>query len=188
MPQPARNLIAAGVHVRPGRAADVDAVARLLVRTWRTNYRGLVSDAFLDRLSPEEQAARQLRLMTRPGACYRVAVEGSTVLGFACGGPARDPADCWRLELYALYVAPRLQGQGIGRRLLEALWRDLGVEGGDELGVWVLAANDEARAFYERLGGRPRSAGWLDLGSRRYPQVSYVLDPPGIGGRARVAN
>ena len=59
--------------------------------------------------------------MTRPWACYRVAVEGCTVLGFACGG-------------------------------------------------------------------RPRSAGWLDLGNRRYPQVSYVLDPPGVGSRARIAS
>ncbi|RTL38723.1 MAG: GNAT family N-acetyltransferase [Rhodocyclaceae bacterium] len=182
----ASNFMIAGVHVRQGRASDVDAVASLLVRTWRTNYRGLVSDGFLDHLSSDEQATRQLRLMSRPGACHRVAVEGSTVLGFACGGPARDPADRWRHELYALYVAPRLQGHGIGRRLLEALWRDLGVQAAEEMGVWVLAGNDDARAFYERVGGRPRAAGWLDLGDRRYPQVSYVLDPP--GGGARIAS
>lgn len=65
---------------------------------------------------------------------------------------------------------PLRQGRGIGRRLLEALWRDLGVQTAEELGVWVLAGNDDARAFYER-----------------YPQVSYVLDRPG-GVGARITN
>ena len=60
-------------------------------------------------------------------------------------------------------LLPRLQGQGWGRRLIDAfseLLRERGVPG---LHLGVDARNTGARAFYARLGFAPGPDGWLVL-------------------------
>ena len=54
--------------------------------------------------------------------------------------------------IYALYVLPAYQGQGIGRDLVAAVVHFLRAQGHAVMLVRVLAANP-ARGFYERLGG-----------------------------------
>ncbi len=49
--------------------------------------------------------------------------------------------------IHALFVHPRAQGQGVGRVLL-----DEAKAAHDRLQLWVLAANDSARAFYAAQG------------------------------------
>ncbi|WP_371229182.1 GNAT family N-acetyltransferase [Roseovarius sp. 2305UL8-3] len=49
--------------------------------------------------------------------------------------------------IHALYVHPRARGRGVGRTLL-----DEAKAGRDRLQLWVLAANEQARAFYAAQG------------------------------------
>ncbi len=44
--------------LRPAEPADAMAVARVHVRSWQAAYRGLLPDAYLDGLRPEDRAAR----------------------------------------------------------------------------------------------------------------------------------
>ena len=55
-------------------------------------------------------------------------------------------------EVYTLYVEPDFQNQGLGRRLLDALFRQLRADGCDTAVLWMLADNP-TRFFYEGLGG-----------------------------------
>jgi ribosomal protein S18 acetylase RimI-like enzyme len=82
-----------------------------------------------------------------------VAVDGGTVVGFASGLHYVHPDKPAELWINEVGVAPSHQRQGLGKRLLEALFaraRELGCRE-----AWVLTspANGPAVRLYESVGG-----------------------------------
>ena len=55
-------------------------------------------------------------------------------------------------EVYALYVTPAWWSSGTGRSLMGAALTALEADGYQRVVLWVLAANNRARRFYERAG------------------------------------
>ncbi|MDR6755089.1 GNAT superfamily N-acetyltransferase [Mycoplana sp. BE70] len=163
------------IEIRHGRTADVFAIGRVLVETWRATFRGQLDDAYLDRMSPAEQAVRHMSRRNATGVGHYVAIDNRSdaLVGFANYGPARYNASTPVGEIYALYVLPAYQGRGIGGALVRAVARRM-VEGGTvTLIAWVLSTNPN-RAFYERLGATPVETSIIGLGGHRYEQVAYV--------------
>lgn len=163
------------IEIRHGRTADVFAIGRVLVETWRATFRGQLDDAYLDRMSPAEQAVRHMSRRNAVGVGHYVAIDrkSDTLVGFANYGPSRFTASTPVGEIYALYVLPAYQGRGIGDALVRAVARRM-VEGGTvTLIAWVLSTNPN-RAFYERLGATPVETSIIGLGGHRYQQVAYA--------------
>lgn len=124
--------------------------------TWRTSYRGLVPDALLDGLADDrwENGWRRAFESMDPTRVVHVAEIGGRIAGFAGGGRARPGAPPGYLgEVYALYVRPAQQRQGIGRVLLKAAATGLVERGLVPIVIWTLFDNPASRAFYEALGG-----------------------------------
>ena len=163
------------IEIRHGRTADVFAIGRILVETWRVAFRGLLADDFLDRMSPAEQAVRHMGRRSAPGVQYYVAVDRRTgeVVGFVNFGGSRAKAPVHVSEIYALYVRPAYQGFGIGGRIVRAAARRVASGGAHSLFAWVLSTNPN-RAFYEHLGAVIAQTGRIGIGGRSYEQVSYV--------------
>jgi GNAT superfamily N-acetyltransferase len=146
------------LRYRPAGADDVEAIAALHADSWRRNYRGAFSDAFLDGDVVADRLAvwtDRLRPSPAPSARTIVAVSG--------GGPGRvvglthvvlhDDAR-WGALLDNLHVAHELRGHGVGTRLMaESARAVLDATPGDGLYLWVLEGNASARAFYEARGG-----------------------------------
>lgn len=78
---------------------------------------------------------------------------------------------CTRGEVYAIYVLPEYQRQGIGRQLMSMCAEELLRGSMDTLLVWVLEANP-ARRFYERLGGELVRTGWMESYGVRGKELS----------------
>ena len=76
--------------------------------------------------------------------------------------PAAEPPPGYPAHLH-IDLLPRLQGQGWGRRLIEAFARLLGERGVPGLHLEVDPRNAGAFAFYQRLGFAPDEAGRLLL-------------------------
>ena len=55
--------------------------------------------------------------------------------------------------MMTLYSLRRVQGQGIGKELLQAVMSQVQVDGGNNLALWVLAANP-TRQWYAAQGAR----------------------------------
>jgi aminoglycoside 3-N-acetyltransferase I len=93
------------------------------------------------------------RFLAEPGHHLLMALEGDRAVGFVSGVEMTHPDKGTELFLYELGVAADARGQGIGRRLVEAL-RDLAVERGC-YGMWVLTDDDNhaALATYRSAGG-----------------------------------
>jgi GNAT superfamily N-acetyltransferase len=159
--------------VRGGTEADLPRIAEILVETWRSTFRGKLSDSFLDGMSVEHQEGRHRSRMAHPSSVYRVALIGDTIAGFGSGGPDRIKQDPCDAEIYALYVEEAHQRLGGGRALFDSLVRSLFGRGHRSLRVWVLRMNP-AIAFYERLGGLQDRTSAIDLGGEQVEQVSLV--------------
>lgn len=139
--------------LRPAEPADALAVARVHVRSWQAAYRGLIDDAYLDSLRPEDRAARYDFTHADPLKPYTIAaVDGDEIVGFATVMPSRDEDMLQAGELAALYLDPAFWDRGIGVALIEAARAELVSRGFKEALLWILAGNVRAARFYERDG------------------------------------
>ena len=114
-------------------------------KCWQETYPGLVSQAYLDKLTLEkcEEKAFQWR------DNILVAKEGDRVVGFAGYGKGSE-ADTG--EVFALYVLPEYHGAGVGQRLMDAALDKL--KAYPRLCLWAVKGNGRAIRFYEKNGFR----------------------------------
>lgn len=168
------------IFVRPARPADARGIARLDVETWRATYAGVLSVEYLVGLSERRREAGWRSVILREPRDVRVAVDAAgTVVGFGSCGPNREDRS-FTGEVFTLYVAPDWQNQGIGRRLLIALFQRLVAAGRRSAVLWVLRDNP-ARFFYERLGGRQIRRKPLAVGGTAIEAIAYGWpDLPGF--------
>ena len=168
------------ITIRPARASDARPIARLDVETWRTTYAGLLSASYLVGLSERRREAGWRAVILREPRDVRIAVDaGGIIRGFGSCGPNRGDR-FFAGEVFTLYVAPDWQNQGIGRRLVIALFRRLVTTGRRSAIVWVLRDNP-ARFFYERLGARQVSHRPLPVGGASVEAIAYGWrDLPGF--------
>lgn len=143
------------MEIRLARPEDALAVARVHVRAWQVGYRGLLPDAYLDSLRPEDRAARYTFGDPDPSRPLTVvAIDGETLRGFATIGRTRDADAVGAGELMALHVDPDSWQRGIGQALIADARARLSRGGYTEAILWVLAGNVRADRFYVADGWR----------------------------------
>jgi ribosomal protein S18 acetylase RimI-like enzyme len=141
------------VVIRHARPEDATPIARLHVRTWRETYRHLAPEATVRILDLPYRHAVWVKLLDE--GCRTVLVgeiEGS-IAAIGTSGPATSPELEPHGEINYLYVDAAMAGRGLGRRMMAALATDLQARGFTSAALGVVAANEAAIAFYERLGG-----------------------------------
>ena len=88
-----------------------------------------------------------------------VGCAGEQVVGFAAVGPSVDPdADETSGELLTLGVHPDARRSGHGSRLLNAAVDTLRGKGFRSMSAWLLAGDEDTRAFLTAAGLSPDSA------------------------------
>jgi GNAT superfamily N-acetyltransferase len=159
--------------------ADCDRVAEIRVGGWRSAYRGLIPQSYLDGLSVEEDAERRRTYLSQgDGSVVNLVAEdaGGELVGWACHGPYREgEVRTEDAELYAIYVHPDRMGRGVGRALLTESVARCSAAGHGRLLLWVLKENDRARRFYERAGFRADGAEEpFEVDGVAVPEVRYA--------------
>jgi ribosomal protein S18 acetylase RimI-like enzyme len=142
------------VPLRRAQAADEPAIARLHADSWRTAYRGILRDDFLDgTVSANRRELWSSRFsIDREDQLILVSEESGEIQAFACAFLDADPE--WGTLLDNLHVIPGLKGRGLGRQLMSKVAENIQQHGlHSTLHLWVYEQNTQARGFYERLGG-----------------------------------
>jgi GNAT superfamily N-acetyltransferase len=187
------------IEVREGTTEDADECAAAHIEGWRTGYRNLLPDAFLDAPEFATQRIERWRAWTwadgLEGAALFVAERHGRVVGFVTCGPERVDPVCDQLgrtdavavtngrgEVYAFYLHPDAWGSGAAAALMARCRQYLADNGFAHAVLWVLRDNPRARRFYERSGwsatGRetmfegPQTAAKL---TEPLPEVEYRL-------------
>jgi ribosomal protein S18 acetylase RimI-like enzyme len=149
------------VKIRVAQPSDSADIASLHTESWRTAYRGLLSEKYLqgDIFSNRRRHWDERFRNPKPGQYAIVAEDeaadpaaGPEIIGFACAFGNEDPK--WGTLLDNLHVLPSLKRQGIGTQLTAniAAWckQTCPARG---MYLYVFEGNSPARKFYERLGG-----------------------------------
>jgi GNAT superfamily N-acetyltransferase len=141
--------------LRRAQPADEAAIARLHADSWRTAYRGILRDEFLDGAvvaNRRELWSARFSDLNRADQLILVSEERGEIQGFACAFFDADSE--WGTLLDNLHVVPGSKGQGLGRELIFAVAENVRRYGHHpRLHLWVYEQNAGARRFYERLGG-----------------------------------
>jgi ribosomal protein S18 acetylase RimI-like enzyme len=140
--------------IRPALVSDTQAIAQLHIASWRSTYRGMLSDAYLDDALEHERLEfwRQRLLHPQAERMILVAYEQDQLLGFVCATHSVDTQ--WGALLDNLHVHPASKGLGIGKQLLRELCHWLEHHAQTKLHLWVLAENHAAQKFYLSLGAQ----------------------------------
>jgi GNAT superfamily N-acetyltransferase len=144
-------------HVRPARADEATAIARVHDRCWRATYTGMLPDSVIAGSALVDREALWSRLLSLPDAwrcAYVAATPDGQIIGCAWGGPEESGDPDYRAELLGIYLLDTHQGRGLGRRLIEAVAANLHRQRHPALLLWALSENHRARRFYETLGGQ----------------------------------
>src|SRR5579862_1703146 len=111
------------IIIRPALCNDVRAIAEVHIASWRSTYRGIVTDEFLDRASVEDQVRQWSQALCPPQAqrFLHVAEDNAEkVIGFVGGGSELTHDPDYKGEIYVLYLLEEHQRKGFGRALLKA--------------------------------------------------------------------
>jgi GNAT superfamily N-acetyltransferase len=157
--------------IRPALANDARDIARVHVESWRTTYKGIVPQSYLEKLEVNARATRWEELL-RGGSTTLVAEDAGSLCGFINGGPLRELLGEHDCEIFAIYILAGAQRHGIGKDLMHALAETLARGGYQRPLVWVLAENP-SRDFYARLGGRRVADKLIDIGGAELVEVAY---------------
>ncbi len=147
------------LRVRAATPDDADDIVRINVHAWQRAYTGIVPRDVLDAMEVEGRVERyRYRMRHSPGFEHLIAADDEKVVGYVCLGNYRigqqQDGALHRLvgEVTAIYVDPPRWGTGAGKALMDAGLHRLAERGFTSVRLWVLAANHQARGFYERAG------------------------------------
>jgi L-amino acid N-acyltransferase YncA len=112
------------IAIRPARASDIPAITRIYAHAVQFGTASF-------ELEPPDEAemTRRQRALLDGGFPYLVAELDGALAGYAYAGHYRTrPAYRWTLE-DSVYIAPAMQGRGIGRALLDRLMAESAARG-----------------------------------------------------------
>lgn len=165
------------MHVRPASKHDIPAISRVHVESWRTAYRGIIPDAFLDGLSYQKHEERHHRYMSKPDTLYFVAESAAAeIIGFLMGGRERTGDPQYTGEIYAIYLLHDHRRQGTGSALVAHWAEGLQRTGITSAMVWVLANNTPAIRFYQQTGGKYLREQTIEIGGVSLKEHAYGWD------------
>ncbi len=164
------------VTLRLATRDDAPAIAALHADSWRTAYRGALTDAFLDGDLDHDRMDVWEKRLSAPTAnqVVIVAEEDGRIIGFACAFGEKDERLGTLLD--NIHVRRDLHRQGLGKCLVSAV-ADWGRTKYPDDGLYlsVLEQNAQARRFYESLGATDREGGtWIPPGGGSVPVRRYA--------------
>lgn len=139
------------VVIRPADLSDQEGIAEVFFDCWSSSYREVLPAELIDRMDREGAQALWAKSLTDTSAETRVAVLGETVVGVVGFGIDDNESG----HVRSLYVSPKTQGGGYGRRLLENATVEMKEKGVKEITLWVFEENIPSRRFYEQQGWTP---------------------------------
>ena len=162
--------------VRPAIAAAAEAIGYINAHSWKSTYKNLVHQSFLDLLDAKEMQKNAERRLQNPKLDCFVLVENDSgnVVGYSHIGPCRKKNVDADGELYAIYLLEEYQNQGGGKLLFDIAVARIKERGYSKMMVSVFERNNSGRKFYEKAGGKLIGSDHVDIDDHRYPTSTYL--------------
>ncbi|MDQ0427520.1 ribosomal protein S18 acetylase RimI-like enzyme [Planomicrobium stackebrandtii] len=164
------------MHIRKALVEDASAIAKVHVDSWRTTYKGIFSNSYLDSLSYEKRTALWENNIGKKDDYVVVAeTDSGDIIGFGTASK-RDTNTVDRSgDLTSIYLLEEYQGQGIGKMLLKELFLHFKKLGYKRIFVEVLEDN-KTRYFYEHYGAKLVNTVQLNWDEKILNELIYEWD------------
>jgi len=164
------------LNIRPMTIDDALDVARIHTESWQAAYKGIIDQIVLDSLDMNKRAISWADgIKNDPSLIRLVAETKGKIKGFVVGLNNRShPNPNSDAELWAIYVDPKTTQNGIGTSLFKSFLIELQNRDMNSMCVWVLEENEQARRFYEKMGGTlVPDIKTFKAGSNEHQEVCY---------------
>ncbi len=140
-------------QIRPVGKDDSQTLAGIQTTSWRSAFRGILSEEDLDRLTNVEKATNMYRLLLNEGKGhgYIGDLDGKAHC-IAWWDRSRDADMAGYAEIICIHSLPDNWRKGYGSKMMDRLLADIKTAGYHEVMLWVFTDNHRARAFYETKG------------------------------------
>ncbi len=132
--------------IRKATVEDAKGKGYVHYQSWIETYTGLFPEEYMQSLTLE----KSVKLATDYPENTFVAIVDDQIIGFTCYLESRDEDLEDTGEIMAIYILKEYQGIGIGKKLMEACYKELSKY--SKLSLWVLGCNMKSVGFYERQG------------------------------------
>ena len=185
------------LHFRHANSEDAEAIASLHTASWQRNYRGILSDNYLDgdlardHLKKWRERCEHVdRQDQRPSPFIWLALRenhqarsSNDIVGMSCA--ILDDHPQWGTLLDNLHVHPSAKRKGLGRRLLTDTAKWVRNQKRSRLHLTVLAQNHAAIAFYDAMQGQPVAHETVTSpDNSSTPVIRYLWDVNDLAARA----
>lgn len=165
------------IIIRNVKKEDLWSVSNITVECWKSAYKGIIDDKFLESLNVEDNYNKRLKDYQENG--FIIAEINNEVVGFCrytinnLFSQNVENIDC---ELCAIYVKPDLKRKGIGSALFKYVIQEQKKNKNQSMILWCLKENYNSRKFYEKMGGILYGENEIKKGERKYKEVGYKFD------------
>jgi GNAT superfamily N-acetyltransferase len=142
------------LNIREASLKDAEGIARVHVDCWRTTYRNIIPEEFLQNLTYENRMKMWVQNISNETNYVFVAEHDGKIIGFTDAGKEKSGKyPGYMADITTLYILEEYHGAGIGRQLLQQIFQKLKENNMTSALVWVLEDNP-SRHFYEAMGAK----------------------------------
>ncbi|TMU82248.1 GNAT family N-acetyltransferase [Bacillus sp. BHET2] len=134
------------MYFRKAVLKDALGLAHVHINSWRTTYKGIVSEEYLQSLSIEARERKWVEILSDYHQTHVCEMENGKIAGFVSFGKERSGE--YEGELYAIYLLKEYQRKGIGKKLFEIATKELKNQGFNSMWIWVLKDNQSKHFYY----------------------------------------
>ena len=134
------------MNIRRAQSSDLTLIAAVQAESWRDTYSGVLPEEYLADQITEDLKRHWTDVEIQPDDVVLVA-EDDGVIGFIAVWCRPDPF------IDNLHVKPSKRSKRVGSTLMKSAAQQLIQQGHKTAYLWVVASNERAIRFYERLGG-----------------------------------
>ena len=135
--------------VRIAGIEDIDRISLVLAASWRTAYRGIIEDSYLDSLRDNHWIEFLTHGLSSDAIFSTVLQDEQEIIGAAILGKSENEGE---VHLFSLYLLPDKIGRGHGHVFYSEIEKEMIARGFTLCVLDVLANNKRALNFYERHG------------------------------------
>lgn len=105
--------------IRTAKQEDAANIAKVHVDSWRTTYKDIIPQSYLDKLSYEQRTTLWQNNLANPARNVFVAEVNGEIIGFVVGEKRDTNTEPDATDLSAIYLLEQWQGKGVGKLLLK---------------------------------------------------------------------
>ena len=171
-----KDILKDKILIRNVKYEDIEQIVDINIKDWKKVYKGIISDEILYNLDRNKKIEKWKKHYNMGNVI--VAEQNGKLLGYC----RYDDNSIYEnididSEIIAIYVDCDNLGNGVGRKLLEYVMRDLKNKNKTKMIIWCLEKNENARKFYEKVGGKlVNDEKYFEIEGQKYKEVGYIYD------------